>query len=130
MPEGITPDTTEIIKDVSSKAANPIYVLGIGFLLLLCFFLFAAYYLVSSFGKPMMDANVQSVQASTEAIKSNADTQRQMSKTMEGIRTTQDDQRRLLEKIQEKQDGIYGKCEQGLRDHTVMQNTLERKPGT
>lgn len=83
-------DSTEIVKEVVKggveNAGNPWWVIGFGFLGTLAF-LCTLIIVGGVYGiKPLVDAQIESVHASTEAIKSNAETNRRMEAAIAEIR--------------------------------------------
>ena len=131
-------DTADIAKDVVDgtikNAANPWWVIGFGFLGTL-FFLGTIVILAGIYGiKPLVDAQIASVEASTEAIKSNAETNRQMAKAIDEIKQMDAKKMDALERLQRSQDTVLDNCSQALRDHQKIMSSIQecatKRPGT
>lgn len=121
-----TLDTQGAAVEVAKRIGGPVYVLGLAFLLLLGFVLYAGYQAASGFGKPLIDAQIQAVQASMEAIKSNAETNKQTARAVLEIRDLQERQIASMEKVLRNQNGIIESCEQSLKDHQRIMTNLQQ----
>ena len=139
---------------VKQNAGNPMWVLGFILIALLttCVIVVVGggFYAVNTFAKPMLDANLESVKASTEAIKSNAETNRrmesslaeirtieeerkinakdaqaQLNKTIEDIKTMDAKKMDTLEKLMNGQQSIIDNSQQALKDHQKIMNSIQ-----
>jgi hypothetical protein len=112
-------DSGEILKEaaegITRNAGNANWVLGFCFIAMILIFLGGGGY----FGNKLVDAQVEAVKISTEAIKSN-------SQAIADIRDMEKRQIETLEKIVRSEEGISDTCRQGLQDHTQMMNSLKQ----
>ena len=120
-------DTEGAAKEVASRLGNPVYVMG--FLLVAVMgFLF---YGIVVYGGPILDAQLEGVKASTEAIKSNADMNKQTAKAVIKIQELQEEQISSMKSVIKSQNGIAETCAQGfeqsLKDHKQIMAGIQKK---
>jgi len=120
-------DTEGAAKEVASRLGNPVYVMG--FLLVAVMgFLF---YGIVVYGGPILDAQLEGVKASTEAIKSNADMNKQTAKAVIKIQELQEEQISSMKSVIKSQNGIAETCTQGfeqsMKDHVKIMTGIQKK---